>query len=153
MKATLRIPEFKIFAVKPGMLVFLQFDALPGEEFDGSIARVDPYVDPATRTSSVEVELDNNAADFRLRPGMFGRVHIVEREYRNAVVLPDNALRANETGFYVLVEEGGVAKQRNVSTGIRQGASVQIIGGLEPGDRVIVFGGNNLSDGENVTVQ
>lgn len=153
LKATLRVPELKIFVVKPGMPVFLRFDALPGEEFEGRVARIDPYVDPATRTSSVEIELDNSATGFRLRPGMFGQALIVEREYKNAVVIPDTALHTSETGFYVFVEDGGVARLRVVSAGIRQGNTVQITDGLKSGDRVIVFGGNNLNDGENVTVQ
>lgn len=153
LKATLRVPELKIFAVKPGMPVFLRFDALPDEEFEGSVARVDPYVDPATRTSSVEIELDNGAVGFRLRPGMFGQALIVEREYKNAVVIPDTALHTSETGFYVFVEEEGVARLRVVSTGIKQGNTVQITDGLKSGDKVIVFGGKNLNDGESVTVQ
>lgn len=153
LKATLRVPELKIFAVVPGMPVFLRFDALPGEEFEGSVARVDPYVDPATRTSNVEIELDNSATGLRLRPGMFGQALIVEREYKNAIVVADTALHASETGFYAFVEEDGIAKLRVVSTGIKQGNMVQITEGLVSGDRVIVFGGNNLNDGEKVIVQ
>lgn len=153
LKATLRVPELKIFAVKPGMPVFLRFDALPEEEFEGSVSRIDPYVDPATRTSSVEIELDNSAAELRLRPGMFGQALIVEREYKNAVVIPDSALHTSETGFYVFVEDNGVARLRVVTTGIKQGDLVQITDGLKSGDRVIVFGGKNLNDGESVTVQ
>ena len=54
LKATLRVPELKIFSVAVGMPVTLRFDALPGESFGGSVTRIDQYVDPATRTSSVE---------------------------------------------------------------------------------------------------
>lgn len=153
LKATLRIPELKIFAVKPGMSVLLRFDALPKEEFEGSVTRIDPYVDPATRTSSVEIELDNEATGNRLRPGMFGQASIVEQEYRNAILLPSSALHSSDNGHYLFVEEDGQAKLRNVETGIRQGNSVQITDGVEPGERVIVFGGNNLNDGDSVTVQ
>ncbi|MDR3075945.1 MAG: efflux RND transporter periplasmic adaptor subunit, partial [Synergistaceae bacterium] len=73
LKASLRIPEVKIFAINPGMDVILRFDALPDEEFHGQVTRVDPYVDPATRSSAVEIELDNEAVGNRLRPGMFGQ--------------------------------------------------------------------------------
>ena len=59
LKATLKVPEAKIFSVKPGMPVQLRFDALPGETFEGSVSRIDQYVDPETRTSSVEISLDN----------------------------------------------------------------------------------------------
>ncbi len=153
LKATLRVPESKIFVVKPGMPVFLRFDALPKEEFQGTVTRIDPYVDPSTRTSAVEVELDNAVSGNRLRPGMFGQASLVEREFKNAILVPQSALHANEKGYHVFVEEGGVAKLRNVETGVRQGNEIQITEGLAPGEKVIVFGGNNLNDGEKVTVQ
>jgi len=153
LKATLRIPELKIFAVQPGMDVFLKFDALPGEEFRGVVARIDPYVDPATRTSMVEVELDNETTGNRLRPGMFGQASIVEREYRGAIMLPDAALNSGNDGSYVFVVQNGAAKLRRVETGVRQGGEVQVSGGLEPDEEVVVFGGNNLNDGERITVR
>ncbi len=154
LKATLKIPEVKIFAVKPGMPVFIRFDALPGEEFEGSITMVDPYVDQSTRTSNVEIELDNKtSAGGRLRPGMFGQASIVEKELKNTIVIPESALHSSENGHFVFVVRDGVAKLKNVSTGIRQGATIQITKGLEPGEHLIIFGGNNLNDGEKVTVQ
>ncbi len=153
LKATLRVPELKIFVVKPGMPVLLKFDALPGEEFQGAVTRIDPYVDPATRTSTVEIELDNAKTGDRLRPGMFGQASIVEREFKNAVLIPQSALHGIEEARYVFVEQDGIAKERKVETGLRQGNEIQITGGLKPGEEVIIFGGANLKDGEKVTVQ
>ena len=98
LKATLRVPELKIFSVAVGMPVSLRFDALPGESFDGSVTRIDQYVDPATRTSSVEIVLDNEKhADGRLRPGMFGQAAIVEKSYAGTLTIPEGALHASET--------------------------------------------------------
>ncbi|MGE4486694.1 MAG: efflux RND transporter periplasmic adaptor subunit, partial [Synergistaceae bacterium] len=99
LKATLKVPESKIFVVKSGMPVFLKFDALPDKEFVGKVTRVDQYVDPSTRTSSVEIELDNRETGGQLRPGMFGQASIVEREIKNAVLIPENALHESETGY------------------------------------------------------
>ena len=93
LKATLRVPELKIFSVAVGMPVTLRFDALPGESFGGSVTRIDQYVDPATRTSSVEIVLDNEKqAGGRLRPGMFGQAAIVEKSF--AGTLTDARRRA-----------------------------------------------------------
>ena len=154
LKASLRIPELKIFVVKPGMAVFLRFDALPNEEFRGEVTRIDPFVDPSTRTSTVEIELDNEAIGNRLRPGMFGQASVVEREFRDAILLPSSALRPNDGGYHVfVVEEGDIARRRDVKTGLRQGNDLQITEGLQPGERVVVFGGTNLNDGERVEVQ
>ncbi|MDO4561459.1 MAG: efflux RND transporter periplasmic adaptor subunit [bacterium] len=154
LKATLKVPESKIFIVAPGMPVLLQFDALPGETFVGSVTRIDQYVDPATRTSNIEIALDNEKqAGGRLRPGMFGQASIVEKEYRNAVTVPEGALHSSEKGHYVFVVKEGKAEMREVETGIRENSRVQIKKGLLSGDEVITFGGNNLNNGDEVAVQ
>ena len=153
LKASLRIPEVKIFAVNPGMDVILRFDALPGEEFHGQVTRIDPYVDPSTRSSAVEIELDNEAIGNRLRPGMFGQASIVEKEFKDAILVPSGAIQNGDSGSFVFLESGGTAKIQPVKTGIRQGDSIQITEGLVSGDRVIVLGGANLNDGDKVIIQ
>ena len=153
LKATLKVPEAGLFAVKKGMTVKLRLDALPNEEFDGSVSRIDQYVDTQTRTASVEVVLDNGKTGNRLLPGMFGQASVIVREYRNAMVLPESALHSGSGGSYVLVAEQGRAKLKNVGTGIRENGKIQITKGLAAGDQVIVFGGNSLNGGEAVDVQ
>jgi RND family efflux transporter MFP subunit len=135
------------------MDVILKFDALPDEEFHGQVTRVEPYVDPSTRTSSVEIELNNESIGNRLRPGMFGQASIVEREFKNTILVPASAIQNGDSGSFVFLEENGTAKIKPVTTGIRQGDYVQITDGLVSGDRVIVFGGSNLNDGDSVTIQ
>ena len=148
LKATLKVPESKIFIVTQGMPVRLQFDALPGETFEGGVTRIDQYVDPATRTSNVEIALDNEKqAGGRLRPGMFGQASIVEKEYRNVITVPEGALHSSEKGYYVFVVRDGRAEMREVETGVRENSRVQVKKGLISGDEVITFGGNNLNSG------
>ena len=153
LKATLKIPESKIFTVKKGMPVTIRFDALPNEEFKGYVTATDQYVEPSTRTSNVEIELDNKAAGGKLRPGMFGQASITEREAKNVIAIPESSLHSSESGFYVLVAESGKAKQRVISVGIRQGSLVEITKGLKTGDKVIIFGGKNLNDGDKITIE
>lgn len=154
LKATLRVPELKIYSVHPGMTVNLEFDALPGENFHGSVSRIDQYIDPETRTGKVEIELNNDSqAKGRLRPGMFGRASIVEREYKNSITVAEGALHSKEKGEYLFVVEKGRAVARDVKTGIKEAGRVQILSGVKPGDEVIIFGGANLNDKDKVTVQ
>ena len=154
LKATLKVPESKIFIVTQGMPVRLQFDALPGETFEGGVTRIDQYVDPATRTSNVEIALDNEKqAGGRLRPGMFGQASIVEKEYRNVITVPEGALHSSDKGYYVFVVREGRAEKREDETLVRENSRVQVKKGLISGDEVITFGGNNLNSGEEVTAQ
>lgn len=153
LKASVRVPEQKIFAVRPGMDVFLRFDALPNEEFRGEVKHIDQFVDPASRTSAVEIALDNEATGGRLRPGMFGTASLVEREHRSAIIVPDTAIHRGDKIDRVFVVEDGVARAREVKLGVAQNGTTQIMSGVVSGDAVIVFGGANLKDGDKVAVQ
>ena len=84
---------------------------------------------------------------------MFGQAAIVEKSYAGTLTIPEGALHASETEYYVYIVKDGKAAQREVSTGIQDGGRVQVTGGLAEGDEVIIFGGNNLRDGEAVTVR
>lgn len=150
LKATLRIPESKLFAVKKGMPVHLSFNALPGREFTGTVAKTDLYVDPDTRTTKVEIVLDNRKYNMLLHPGMFGQSQIVTEEKKNVTVIPDAALFTSDTGSYVFAVENGKAVKIAVETGISETGRTEITKGIKPGAKIIVFGANNLKEGEEV---
>ena len=153
LKATLKIPESKIFVVKENMPVTLRFDALPEKEFSGTVTRIDNYVAPDTRTSNVEIALNNRDTGMILRPGMFGQASIIEKEKKDCIVIPDVALRERESGFYVLTVVENKALLRPVEIGIKQNGEVEIIKGLNKGEKVIIFGGSNLKNEDYVKIQ
>jgi multidrug efflux pump subunit AcrA (membrane-fusion protein) len=99
------------------------------------------------------MEIDNEAIGNLLRPGMFGQASIVEREFRNAVLIPESAVQSGSEGQYVFFENDGTARMQKIKTGARQGNFLQVTEGVASGDRVITFGGSNLSDGDKVIVQ
>ena len=135
LKATLKIPELKIFAVKIGMPVLLAFDALPGEKFTGSVTRIDQYVDPATRTSSVEIELDNDKqAGGRLRPGMFGRITFGGGSTTALLVPTEAVIRTGERDIVMLARPEGRYHPAEVRVGRAAryitGAVIPVDGGM-----------------------
>lgn len=153
MKANIKIPESKIFAVREGLPVRLTFDAMPGETFTATVTRVDRYVDSSTRMSGVEIALDNEKdAGGRLRPGMFGSAAIIVKEHHNVFAVPESALHSGETDEYVFVVKDGIAHARVIKRGVVEGSRVMITEGITSGDEVIVWGGVNLLDGEAVEV-
>lgn len=153
LKATLKIPESKIFIVKEGMPVSLKFDALPEKEFFGKITKTDSYVTPETRSSNVEIALNNKETGMILLPGMFGQASIIEKEKENSIVLPEAALRERESGYYVFTVKENKAVLSPVEIGIKQNGEVEITKGLTSGEKVVVFGGNNIKDGDSVQIQ
>jgi RND family efflux transporter MFP subunit len=107
-------------------------------------------VDPSTRTSTVKVVLEN--PDGLLKPGMFAEVFIVEKEVRDAYVIPREAVIITDDAKYVLTVSGDVVKRIDIEPGIETGQDLEVRKGLEEGDLVILSGGESLSDGDKVTV-
>ncbi len=148
MKGVAQLSEIQASRVSVGMQVVLSGDGFPGVEVEGSVSRISPYVDTSTRTLQVEVVADNAAAGGALKPGMFVSVLFVEAEAVDALTIPSHALRENGKVF---VEKNGTAEERAVETGLTLPDAVQILSGLEEGERVVV-GGKNLKGGERIVV-
>ena len=127
-------------------------DALPGNTFTGKINKIYPTVDPATRTFTVEVVINNN--NNALRPGMFARA-TVNFGVNNNVVIPDVAVvkqqGSGERFVYVLNADGTVTYQK-VVLGRRMGAEYEVLEGIADGARIVTGGMIRLKDGIKVIV-
>lgn len=152
VKIIINITENDRSLVKTGMPVEVNFDAFPGEEFEGRIVRIYPNVDPATRTFQAEVQVNN--ADSRLFPGMFARVAL-NQGTANHVVVPDRAV-VKQTGSgnrYVYVYSNGSVSYNKVDVGRQVGNSYEIISGVNNGDTVVIAGQTRLADGVKVQLK
>ena len=153
VKIIINITENDLSKVHTGMPVTIDFDAFPGELFQGKIVRMYPNVDPATRTFQAEVQVNNT--DGRLFPGMFARVAL-DRGVENHVVVPDRAV-VKQTGSgnrYVYVYNNGTVSYNKVEVGRQVGnTSTEIISGVNDGDTVVVAGQTRLADGVAVQLK
>lgn len=152
VKLLVGISESDYSKVKVGDPVTVVADALPGKAFYGKINRIYPTVDPATRTFTVEVKIENTYKT--LRPGMFVRATINFGTNHN-VVIPDVAVvkqqGSGERFVYVLNDDNTVTYQK-VVLGRRMGAEYEVLEGLDNGDKVVVGGQIRLKDGIKVIV-
>jgi RND family efflux transporter MFP subunit len=152
VKLLVGISESEYTKVKKGDSVEITADALPGKTFYGKIGKIYPTIDPATRTFTSEVVVDNNYNT--LRPGMFARV-TVDFGSNNNVVIPDVAVikqqGSGERFVYVLNEDGTVTYQKIV-LGRRMGTEYEVLEGLADGDKIVTGGMIRLKDGIKVTV-
>lgn len=142
------VPEKRYPQVRVRQRVEVRLDAFPGEVFEGSVSRIAPSLDPATRTGKVEVSLPSQG---RIMPGMFARVSLLLAE-REGVALPMEAVAkmagSGESVCYVVSSD--TAQLRKIVTGMEQGGYVEVLSGLEPGDRVIAERSDKLRDGVRV---
>ena len=152
VKLLVGVSETDYSKVKKGDSVVVTADAIPGKTFYGKVNRIYPTVDPATRTFTVEVKIDNNYKT--LRPGMFVRA-TVNFGTNNNVVIPDVAVvkqqGSGERFVYVLNADNTVTYKK-VVLGRRMGAEYEVLEGLEDGDRIVIGGQIRLKDGVKVIV-
>ena len=152
VKLLVGISESDYTKVKKGDAIEITADAIPGKVFYGKVEKIYPTIDPATRTFTVEVVVDNKYKT--LRPGMFARVAVNFGSNKN-VVIPDVAVvkqqGSGERFVYVLNEDGTVTYQK-VVLGRRMGAEYEVLEGLKDGARIVTGGQIRLKDGVKVTV-
>ena len=152
VKILVGVSESDYSKVKKGDSVEITTDAIPGKTFYGKVNRIYPTVDPATRTFTIEVKVDNNYRT--LRPGMFVRA-TVNFGKNNSVVIPDVAVvkqqGSGERFVYLLNEDGTVSYQK-VVLGRRMGAEYEVLEGIQDGAKVVTGGQIRLKDGIKVIV-
>jgi RND family efflux transporter MFP subunit len=148
--ARILLPERDIFRLSPGLPAYVTVTALDHRSIPGIVTSVSPSVDPVSGLVSVTVAFEDTEGV--LRPGMTGRVSVLTETVEEAMVLPEIVLRRSREGYQVAVVEDGVARLREIETGIRNAGYVEITEGIVAGDVVIVQGQTRVSDGSPVEV-
>ncbi|ODU10156.1 MAG: efflux transporter periplasmic adaptor subunit [Rubrivivax sp. SCN 71-131] len=155
MRVDFRLPERYVAQVKVGQAVEIAIDALPGRAFTGSVVALDALVDADGRSLLIRAQIDN--AGTVLRPGMFARPRIVFAVRTGALMVPEEALLPQGSRQYVYRIEadgkgGEQARRIEARLGLRQPGKVELLAGVQPGDRVVIAGHDRLR-GELVPVR
>lgn len=151
LKVKANVSEQYFTSVKVGDKVEIEVDIYPGEKFEGSVSRINPALDSATRTFGVEITIPNS--NERLRPGMYARATF-NMGQREGMLIDDVAVQ-KQTGSserFVYVIKDGVAEYRFVQDGRRVGDKVDILSGLQLGEEVATTSFARLSNGCAVEV-
>jgi multidrug efflux pump subunit AcrA (membrane-fusion protein) len=150
LKLRFTLSEKDVGKVKPSQEVTLRVDAFPDREFKGNVTTIYPSLEEKTRTLLIEALVPN--PEESLKAGLFGKVILHTGPARESLVIPITALLYEETRIKVFVEEGGRAKERPVAVGGKYGELMEIGSGLKEGEKVVVAGQQNLSEGVKVHV-
>ncbi|WP_113906010.1 efflux RND transporter periplasmic adaptor subunit [Aliidiomarina celeris] len=154
------LAERFLTVIEPGMTVNVHVESQQGLRVQGEVIAVEPRVNGATRTFQVQAKLAND--DNRLRPGMFARVSMEIGAPRTAKVIPRTAVQFNPFGNVVYViteneEEGEQeaqlqVQQRLIRTGEERGDVVEVVEGLQRGERIATSGLLKLRNGAVVKI-
>ncbi len=153
MKLEFSVPSVFLATTQPGLEIVASARAYGDREFRGEVRSVDSRVDPVTRSVLVRAVVPN--PDRALKPGMLMEVELLKNP-RAALVIPEGALIPQGRSQYVLVVDESTdnrVERREVEVGARQPGYVEIIQGLEQGEKVITHGTQLAEPGRSVTIQ
>ena len=123
-----------------GQTAQVTFEAYPGEVFQGEITYVYPTVSMDSRTGRVRVELENSGQ--RLRPGMYATITLEVRGHHEGLAVPRSAvLHTGERAVVFVQHEDGTLVPHEVTTGLVAGDEIEILDGLDAGQRVVSSAG------------
>ena len=146
------LPERYLGVLRAGDRIVASADAFGDETFSGRIALIDTRVNEQTRAVTARAEIANPGG--RIRPGMLIRVS-VQQGVRTAPAVPEAAVQYEGDGAFVYriatSSRGSTAQRVVVETGAVEGGFVEILSGLNPGDRVVGSGLNRIQPGAPVT--
>lgn len=142
------VDEDDIRLARLGAEVPVFIDSLGDAPLEGKVAQIVPAADAASRSFTVKIDLRSDA---RLRTGLFGRAHFL-RGRREALLIPRSATvqRGQLQGVYV-VGADGVASLRYVTLGSPENDQVEVLSGIEAGEKIIAapegreFGGKQIA--------
>jgi len=150
LKLYFNVAEKDVAKIKIGQQIQFKVDPIPDKEFSAKVSIVNPNLEEKTRTLQVEAVAANRES--RLKPGLFSRVVLYTGEPRKMIVVPITSILYDEDRMRVFVVEGGRAKEKFIKTGSKYGELIEITEGLSAGEKVVVVGQNNLSEGIKVNV-
>jgi RND family efflux transporter MFP subunit len=146
------VPEMFTGSVKRGQKVQLTFPQYPGRSFEGTLVRTADAIDPANRTLLVEIDLDNRKGE--LMPGSLAQVHFKAQAVGQTFIVPAAALIFRRDGLRIgTVVNGNIAHLAPITIGEDNGATVEVITGLNASDLVIQDPPDSLIEGEKLYVE
>lgn len=144
------IPERFISRISTGMKAEIALEAWPGHTIPLTVTHVDPVVDAASRT--LEIKMDIPPGQAKAKAGMYADIRLTTDEKERVIKVPADTVlrRLGETFVYVIAD--GHAHKRLVVPGIILDGAVEIINGLDEGEKVVWQGQTLLEDGVAVRV-
>ncbi len=145
LQVVAEVNEEDIPRVQVGQVTLFRTDAFPSRRLEGKVSEITPMGDYAAKTFRVKIALPD---DTPLHPGMSVEANIITREKPNALLVPADSLQ----GDAVFVVEGGRLHRREVKAGIRGTRQVEVLSGLNEGERVASPAPADAKDGGRVLV-
>jgi len=141
------IPESRMREIGIGQNVKLT--TADGAQLDGKVRAIAPTIESSTRAGLVYVDIPSNRG---ARPGMFARGEIMLGQAAASMVSLSSIVTQDGYTYVFVVSDQQLVARRRVETGAVRGKQIEIVSGVQPGERIVDKGAGFLKDGDHVRV-
>jgi RND family efflux transporter MFP subunit len=150
LRVYVNVPEAYSQAAKPGLTADLTLSEFPGRSFQGHLVRTAESIDSASRTLLVEIDVLNPTGV--LLTGSYAEVHLKLPAGVSSFVVPVNTLLFRKEGLRLAIVKEGKAVLTPITPGHDFGDRIEVVGGLQGGESIIVNPPDSILSGQSVRV-
>lgn len=151
IRVYVNVPEIYAPLMRAGVRGSIELSSLPGRRFEGSVARTADAIDITNRTLLTELDVPNPKGE--LFPGSYAQVHFAVKVNSPRLSVPVNALLFRSEGMRaVAVDSNGKVHLKPVVIGRDYGTEVEVLGGLDLNDVLVLNPSDSLEEGEQVNL-
>lgn len=144
------VPENLAGTIRAESKIEFVVKAFSEEKYFAVLRFISPTADPNTRNVRMKALVKNPT--YRLKPGFFAEVSIPAGGNPAALIIPESAIFSQEGKFFIYTVQGEIAQRKEVETGIRFDGKVEVLKGIQKGERVVTTGHEQLSDGMKIKI-
>lgn len=149
------VSEVYLGQISEGETVNVEFPVYPDMSLNVPIYRKGNIINPNNRTFPIQLKISN--PDHKLKPNILAVINIRDFSADSAIVVPSATIKQDMTGsyLYTLIQDGDklVAKKEYITPGKFYQDKTMVTDGIKPGEKVIVQGYNEVSDGTQVYIK
>jgi RND family efflux transporter MFP subunit len=152
LRIFVNVPQSYSVAIHPGQTAIIRVNEFQGRQFPGKIVRTSDSLDPSSRTLLTEIHIPN--ANHTLRPGMFASVKFTLDRTARTILAPAAVVMFRTDGPHVaIVQPDRRLHFEKVTPGRDYGATIELLAGVNAGDRAVLNPSDELSEGMKVEVK
>ncbi len=152
LRVFVSVPQTNAPSIRPGLPAYIELREYPGQKFTGKVVRSADAIDPATRTLLTEIDVPNR--DGHLLPGSYAEVHFAVPIQITRMSVPVNTILFRPEGPRVaVVGPDHKVHLKAISIGRDFGTKIEILGGLDSDDQIVLNPADSLEEGQEVNVK
>ena len=152
LRVFVSVPQMNAPSIRTGLPAYIELREYPGQKFSGKVVRTADAIDLATRTLLTEIDVPNPGG--HLLPGAYAEVHFAVPIQITRMSVPVNTILFRPEGPRVaVVGSDHKVHLKAITIGRDFGTKIEILGGLDPNDQIVLNPADSLEDGQEVNIK